>query len=104
MSTFLNKQRNSYCSTFSAITLHDLYIPEMTLAEIRYNSKRLSYTEFMTTLQRIEKMLKDSLSVMILQPITSIEGRQTNTILQQLKLTKQKIEDLYIMHTTFASN
>lgn len=76
----------------------------MTLAEMKYTSKQLSYAEFMSSLKRIEKMLNDSLSVIILQPFNTIEGKLLNTILQQLKLTKQKIEDLYFLHNNFVNN
>ncbi|XP_034951070.1 SET domain-containing protein SmydA-8-like isoform X2 [Chelonus insularis] len=91
-------------SRLKGIMLYELHLPIMILADRNYVAREITLEEMTKRLEEAESYLKKSLSMILLEPATTPEGRLAKRALQDLKNLRQNLEDVRSLPSAIATN
>ncbi|XP_076754158.1 SET domain-containing protein SmydA-8 [Xylocopa sonorina] len=87
-------------SRLKGIILYEMHLPLVLLANRAYSAREISSAELASRLEEAASLLKRSLTMLLLEPVGTPEGKLAKRALQELKAINQNIVDVKIIVTT----
>ena len=78
-----------------------MHIPMAILANRAYSSHEITSEELLKRLEDSHEILKRSLKMLLLEPISTPEGQLAKRALQEIKLIAQNIEDVKFLEEKY---
>lgn len=74
--------------------LYEMHLPMVLLANRAYSAREISSAELALRLEEAGSLLKKSLTMLLLEPVDTPEGKLAKRALQELKALNQNIADV----------
>ncbi|XP_034190876.2 SET domain-containing protein SmydA-8 [Osmia lignaria lignaria] len=81
-------------SRLKGIMLYEMHLPLVLLANRAYSAREISSAELASRLEEAGSLLKKSLTILLLEPVDTPEGKLAKRALQELKALNQNIADV----------
>nr|XP_012144406.1 PREDICTED: protein msta, isoform A-like isoform X1 [Megachile rotundata] len=91
-------------SRLKGIMLYEMHLPLVLLANRAYSAREISSTELASRLEEAGSLLKKSLTMLLLEPMDTPEGKLAKRALQELKMLNQNIADVKTIITVDAKH
>lgn len=85
---------------FLGIMLYEMHLPLVLLANRAYSAREISSNELASRLEEAGSLLKKSLTMLLLEPVDTPEGKLAKRALQELKALNQNIIDVKTINET----
>lgn len=85
---------------FLGIMLYEMHLPLVLLANRAYSAREISSNELASRLEEAGSLLKKSLTMLLLEPVDTPEGKLAKRALQELKALNQNIVDVKTINET----
>ncbi|XP_068980216.1 SET domain-containing protein SmydA-8-like [Bombus flavifrons] len=87
-------------SRLKGIMLYEMHLPLVLLANRAYSAREISSNELASRLEEAGSLLKKSLTMLLLEPVDTPEGKLAKRALQELKALNQNIVDVKTINET----
>ncbi|KAG5331828.1 MSTAA protein, partial [Acromyrmex charruanus] len=81
-------------SRLKGIMLYEMHLPIIILANRSYSAREISSTQLTCQLEEARDLLKKALTMLLLEPLTTPEGKLAKRALEELRTLNQNISDV----------
>jgi len=78
----------------SGIMLYEMHLPMIILANQSYSAREISSAQLVCQLEKARNLLKQALTMLLLEPASTPEGKLTKKALEELRTLNQNINDI----------
>jgi len=78
----------------SGIMLYEMHLPMIILANLSYSARKISSAQLACQLEKAKNLLKKALTMLLLEPASTPEGKLAKKALEELRTLNQNINDI----------